>query len=168
MKIYGTDPLHQHARLSNGCARIKAYKVLGGRDCNVFIAQRGTPGELQLTFCDDNESTLCELNLSTGEALELASMLESAAESAKNDEGDEIPALVRWNFLKPGIDEETGEPIFYNVPAAEYDVEVLVALKDGTVSTDLYDTDSATFDNFYFEDILAWAYFPKAPKGETK
>ena len=168
MKIYGTDPLHQHARLSNSCARIKAYKVLGGRDCNVFIAQRGTPGELQLTFCDDNESTLCELNLSTGEALELASMLESAAESAKGDEADEMPALVRWTLIKTGIDEETGDPIFYNVPGDPYDVEVLVALKNGEVSVDLYDADSGVFDNYDFENIVAWAYFPKTPEGETK
>ena len=75
---------------------------------------------------------------------------------------------VQWNIIEPRIDEETGETRWVNVPGDHYDVEVLVALKDGTVSTDLYDTDSATFNDFYFEDILAWAYFPKAPKGETK
>lgn len=167
MKIKSKSPLDQYAKLSKGRATINAESVLDGRDCIVFISQK-KPGFVVFSFGKECEYPCFELSLSNSEALELASMLESAAESAKNDEGDEIPALVRWNFLKPGIDEETGEPIFYNVPAAEYDVEVLVALKDGTVSTDLYDTDSAVFDNYDFENIVAWAYFPQTPNGETK
>lgn len=88
MKHYLKDPLNQHARLSDGRARVKAYKVLGGRNCNVFL-QQGEVGYLTLTFCEDSENTLCEVELSIKEAVELATMLVNAANAAVKGNPDD-------------------------------------------------------------------------------
>ncbi len=72
-----------------------------------------------------------------------------------------VPTLVHWHYIDLVLDEKTGKTTLKTKPETDDLLEVLLTLADGTVETDLFDAGKGRFDYFSFDEVIAWAYFPK-------